>query len=85
MSQRYQSEDLTDGSNGYLRDRSPEVGEADLRGLATEALARCHVRPSRLRVAGQMGSFGYNDYALAVLTESDEGAREPDLTPVYHA
>ena len=72
MTQRFQSEDLTDGSNGYLQNRPPKEGEADLRKLATQSLARCQVTPSQMRVAGQMGNFGYNDYALAVLTEPGE-------------
>ena len=68
----YQSEPLTDGSNCYLNGRPWEEQEARLRKLSNEALARCHLEPRQLRLAGHMGNFGYSDFALAVVTEGPE-------------
>ncbi len=67
----YRSEDLTDGQNSYINGRPWEEQERRLRRLAEEALSRCGVAPRHMSIAGQMGNYGYNDFALGVTTEGE--------------
>ena len=67
----YRSEDLADGQNSYITGRPWEEQERRLRRLAEEALSRCGFSPSPMSIAGQMGNFGYNDFALGVTTEGE--------------
>lgn len=64
----YQNEMITEGVNEVINGPWEDQVEM-LHGLATEALANCGLTPKGMEKAGHMGSFGYSDYGLAVVTK----------------